>query len=274
MGISITTLTENTANFGYLGEWGLSVFLEIDGVNILFDTGLGVSAAHNAHLLGIDLMSVAKIVLSHGHSDHTGGLRDILREKGAVDIIAHPDIWEAKYYGLGEINRFIGIPFQREELELLGASFNLTRDPVWITDSVFTAGEIPMVTDYEEIDPDLAVRKGNRLVPDPLADDLAVAVKTETGLIVILGCGHRGLVNTLKHARNLTGEKRIKVVIGGIHLFLASEERLAMTCADLREMGIERLGVSHCTGFKASAWLAQEFGDIFFLNNAGTRLSF
>jgi 7,8-dihydropterin-6-yl-methyl-4-(beta-D-ribofuranosyl)aminobenzene 5'-phosphate synthase len=274
MGINITTLAENTANFGYLGEWGLSIFLEVDGVNILFDTGLGVSAAYNARLLGVDLKSVEKIVLSHGHSDHTGGLRDILREKGAVDIIAHPDIWEDKYYSFGEINHFIGIPFRREELESLGARFNLTREPAWITDRVCTTGEIPMVTDYEEIDPGLAVRKDNHLIPDQLADDLALAIKTEAGLIVILGCGHRGLINTLKHARNLTGEKRIKVVIGGIHLFLASEERLIRTSADLREMGIERLGVSHCTGFKASSWLAQEFGDIFFLNNAGTRLSF
>ena len=86
MGINITTLTENTANFGYLAEWGLSTFIEVDGLNIIFDTGLGMSAVHNAHVLGVDLSSVDKIVLSHGHSDHTGGLRDILKETGAANL--------------------------------------------------------------------------------------------------------------------------------------------------------------------------------------------
>lgn len=273
MGINITTLTENTAGLGFLAEWGLSIFLEVDGVNILFDTGLGVSAVHNAHVLGVDLSSVDKIVLSHGHSDHTGGLREILRETKEVEVVAHPDVWEAKYAGTVETNRFIGIPFRREELENLGARFSLTRDAVWISDSIVTTGEIPMVTDYEDIDPILWVKENGEMVPDSLADDLAVAIKTEDGLVVILGCGHRGVINTLRHARNLTGENRIHAVIGGIHLFRASEERLFRTASDLKEMGVELLGVSHCTGFHASAWLAQEFGEFFFLNNAGSRLT-
>jgi len=273
MEINITTLTENTANFGFLAEWGLSIFVQVDGANILFDTGLGISAVRNAHVLGVDLSSVDRIVLSHGHSDHTGGLREILRETGKVEVIAHPDVWKPKYAGSVDANRFIGIPFQREELESLGASFNLTRDAVWISDKIVTTGEIPMVTDYEEIDPILWVREDDHIAADPLADDLALAIKTEEGLVVILGCGHRGVINTLIHARNLTGEERINTVIGGIHLFYASEERLVRTAADLKEMGIGRLGVSHCTGFHASAWLAQEFGEVFFLNNAGTRVS-
>lgn len=273
MEINITTLTENTAGFGFLAEWGLSIFVQVEGSNILFDTGLGISALHNAHVLGVDLRSVDEIVLSHGHSDHTGGSREILRETGEVEVIAHPDVWKAKYAGTVETNRFIGIPFRREELESLGACFNLAKDAVWITDKVVTTGEIPMLTDYEEIDPMLWVREDDHMVPDPLADDLALAIKTEEGLVVILGCGHRGVINTLIHARNLTQEDRIHTVIGGIHLLQASEERLVRTAADLRQMGVKRLGVSHCTGFHASAWLAQELGEVFFLNNAGTRVS-
>ena len=99
MEIRITTLSENTANFGLLGEWGLSVLVEVEGLRILFDTGLGISAAYNARYLGVDLGSVDKIVLSHGHCDHTGGLREILRETGKIEVIGHPDIWESKRAG-------------------------------------------------------------------------------------------------------------------------------------------------------------------------------
>ena len=136
-----------------------------------------------------------------------------------------------------------------------------------------TTGEIPMVTDYEEIDPMLLVQKDDTIIPDPIADDLTLIIKSGEGLVVIFGCGHRGVINTLIHAQKLTGEKRIFAVIGGIHLINASEERLLRTASALREMGVRMLGVSHCTGLRASSWLAQEFGDVFFFNNAGTRFS-
>jgi len=128
-----------------------------------------------------------------------------------------------------------------------------------------------MVTEYEQIEQGLFVKEGEELIPDPLADDLALVIDTDFGLVVILGCAHRGIVNTLRHARTITGKELIYAVIGGTHLVGASEERIDRTIADLRELGIQKLGVSHCTGFHASARLAQAFEDIFFLNNAGSR---
>ena len=92
MEVRITTLSENTANFGFLAEWGISILIEVDGMKILVDTGLSFSAVHNAKLLGVDLSTIDRIVLSHGHVDHTGGLRDVLKIKGEVEVIAHPDI--------------------------------------------------------------------------------------------------------------------------------------------------------------------------------------
>jgi 7,8-dihydropterin-6-yl-methyl-4-(beta-D-ribofuranosyl)aminobenzene 5'-phosphate synthase len=271
MEIQITTLSENTANYGCLGEWGLSILVEADGVRVLMDTGLSFTAVHNTRLMEVDLTSIDRIVLSHGHADHTGGLRDVLGLTGDVEIIAHPDIWADKYTKRrGGIARSIRIPFLREELEGLGARFNLVRESVHITENILTTGEIPMVTGYEEIDSHLFVQEGGELKPDPLADDLALIIDTEFGLVVILGCAHRGIINTLRHAQNLTGKELVYAVIGGTHLLGASEERMEKTAAELRGMGIQRLGVSHCTGFYSSARLAQEFGDIFFLNNAGT----
>ena len=275
MKIKITTLSENTADLGYLGEWGLSMFIEADGLKVLFDTGAGIAAIHNAQLMGIDLSKIDRIVLSHGHRDHTGGLREVLRSVGKeVEVIAHPDIWASKYSRRGKNpEQFSGLPFRRELLENLGARFNLTRKPVRLTKNFLTTGEIPMLSDYEEIDSGLFDKKSGEMLPDELNDDLALIIDTEYGLVVILGCAHHGIINTLKHAQKLTGKELIYAAIGGTHLLNASIERLKKTAAELQEMGVQYLGVSHCTGFEAAAYLAREFGERFFLNNAGTQLA-
>lgn len=273
MSIKITTLTENIANSGVLAEWGLSVFIESEGSRVLLDTGQSISAAYNAKLLGVDLHGIDKLTLSHGHYDHTGGMKDILALTGPVDVVAHPDMWDAKYVVYGDYQRYIGIPFKRDELEALGAHFQLTKEPVWITENIVTTGEIPMINDYEQIDFGMFVKNGDTFVPDQILDDLALGIKTEAGLVVILGCGHRGIINTVHHLIDITGEQRVHCILGGTHLITANEERLVKTVAALREIGVKKLGVSHCTGFKASCWLANEFPEEFFMNNSGTVLN-
>jgi 7,8-dihydropterin-6-yl-methyl-4-(beta-D-ribofuranosyl)aminobenzene 5'-phosphate synthase len=108
------------------------------------------------------------------------------------------------------------------------------------------------------------------MIPDPLKDDQALFVKTSQGLVVVLGCAHRGTINTLHHARKVTGVETIYCVIGGTHLIRASELQMEMTIAGLREFGVQKLGVSHCTGMPAAMRLAQEFGPGFFFNNSGS----
>ncbi len=269
MTIRITTLSENTANVGLIGEWGLSILIEADGLKILFDTGQSFSVTHNARVLKINLSTIDKIVISHGHFDHTGGMCEVLSQTAEIDIIAHPDALRPKFAVRDDTEMSIGIPFSRQKLEDLGARFNLTKVPIWITDNIVTSGEIPMFTDYEQIDTGLFIKKDKSLQPDPLRDDLSMAIRTELGLAVILGCAHRGMINIIRHFQKITGEDRIYCVIGGTHLLNATQERLTKTVADLKETGIQRLGVSHCTGFNASRWLANEFPGIFFMNNAG-----
>ena len=274
MEIKITTLSENSASPVGLAEWGLGMLVEADGRKILFDTGSGTAAVHNAHLLGVDLAEIDSIVLSHGHYDHTGGLYEVLRRAGRKEVIAHPDIWARKYGRLeNSPERFIGVPHVREALEVMGASFRLSREPVRLSPKITTTGEIPMVTDYEAVEEYLRVKEGDALKPDTLADDLALVIDAEYGLVVILGCAHRGIVNTLKQARKVTGRELIYAAIGGTHLIHASRERLERTAADLKAMGVQHLGVSHCTGFTASAYLAGEFGEMFFQNNSGLCLT-
>lgn len=273
MKLKITTLSENTVERGnFLGEWGLSVLVETDVLSLLLDAGQSISASYNADLLGVDLSRISRIVLSHGHYDHTGGLPHLLRKmRKKIEIIAHPDIWADKYSSRqGQPRRYIGIPYQRHELESLGAHFKLRVKPVRISDRIMTTGEIPMVTEFERIEPCLLVKGGKGFQPDELLDDQALIITAEAGLIVILGCAHRGIINTLYHAQQLTGVKKVHTVLGGCHLVDASSERIRLTIAALRDLGVLKLGVSHCTGLPAACLMAREFGNGFFFNNAGT----
>ncbi len=274
MHIRISTIAENSASWlGFLAEWGFSVLLEVDDTSVLLDTGRSIVAAHNALLMDIDLKQIDTIVFSHGHEDHTGGLLNLLRlRKRPIEIIAHLDVWAEKYWRASEGGRYdyIGIPYARELAESLGASFRLSKEPVWITEKIVTSGEIPMVTDYEMIDTSACVKTDSGFLQDPLRDDLSLFIKSDKGLIVVAGCAHRGIINTLLHAQKLTQCEDIYLVIGGIHLFGATAERLQRTIEEFKRLNVQRIGVSHCTGPYASGVMAQEFGGRFFFNQAGT----
>jgi len=278
MHIRISTIAENSASWlGFLAEWGISVLLEVDDTSVLLDTGRSIVAAHNALLMDIDLKQIDTIVFSHGHEDHTGGLVNLLKlRKTPIEIIAHPDVWAEKYWRASEGDRYdyIGIPYARELAESLGASFRLSEEPVWITEKIVTSGEIPMITDYEMIDTSACVKTDSGFSQDPLRDDLSLFIKSDKGLIVVAGCAHRGIINTLTHAQKLTGCEDIYSVIGGIHLFGATDERLRRTIEEFKRLNVQRIGVSHCTGPYAGGVLSQEFGDRFFFNQAGTCTAF
>jgi 7,8-dihydropterin-6-yl-methyl-4-(beta-D-ribofuranosyl)aminobenzene 5'-phosphate synthase len=298
--LRLVTLSENTAKWLWvLGEWGWSMLIEADGFNLLFDTGLRVSATYNAAAMGVDLAKVDRVALSHGHVDHTGGLRDVLelmqRTVGhsnflepnprEIEIIAHPEVWGPKYIKHGDpAYSYRGIPFVKAELEeRQGARFVESREPVWLTDDIVWSGEVPMLNDYETIAPICFLKVGEgkysdgdaTFVPDPLNDDAALYLKTELGLIVILGCAHRGMMNTIHHAQQLTGMEKVHMVVGGTHLVSASDYQMESTIADLKRLGVEKVGVSHCTGLASAAKVAAALGDkVFFHNNAGHVIQF
>ncbi|MFA5629459.1 MAG: MBL fold metallo-hydrolase [Dehalococcoidales bacterium] len=276
MKIKISTLSENTALHGYIGEYGLSLFIQADGKQILFDTGLSFSAYHNAQIMGVDLTKIDYIVLSHGHLDHTGGLKEILSKiNKKVEVIAHPAVFSPRYTlrdGQTE-EKSIGMPYSKEELENCGAIFTLSEESVFITPNILTTGQIPMLSEYEGVESNLSVKNGEIAIQDEIADDLSLIINSEFGLIIIAGCAHRGIINIIKHAQKITGITSVYAVVGGIHLYRASEERIRKTIAELKAVGVKKLGLCHCTGFQAAAKIAEAFPQEFFLNNAGNKFS-
>lgn len=262
----LTVITENTVPGkagGLYAEHGFSLFLARPEAKILFDAGpAGVATLNNAPRLGVDLKSADAMVLSHGHMDHTGGLAGVLRAIGKrIPVYAHPEVFADRYAKVGERITYVGLPFKREALEGMGAAFDLSVEFREIAPGMYLSGEIARRRSFETGDADLFVKQNGEFRKDPLRDDQSMAVETAEGLALILGCCHAGLVNTIDHFQAKLPGKPIHTVIGGSHLDFAPAEQLRETIAALKGLGVKRMGLSHCTGLRAGARVAQELGD-------------
>jgi len=282
--IKITTLAENSvADIDYIAEWGLSVHISIeDRQPILFDTGYRHACTHNARVAGIRLSEIEKIILSHGHADHTGGLQSVLEaikrenpNREHVDIICHPASIEPQYVKHTDQYFYRGCPFHIDELKRLGARFNTSSGPTWVNEDILTSGEVPMQTDFESVAPICYLKKNNEYINSTVEDDQALFILTNKGLIIILGCAHRGMINTVLHARQITKIDDVYMVIGGSHLLNTSHQQQEKTMEAILDLGIKKVGLSHCTGMQPACFLANKLGpQTFFFNNAGTGITF
>jgi 7,8-dihydropterin-6-yl-methyl-4-(beta-D-ribofuranosyl)aminobenzene 5'-phosphate synthase len=269
--VTVTILCDNSvAGPGVLAEHGLSLHVKADGHAFVFDTGASGVFVGNAARLGLDLSRAAAVVLSHGHYDHTGGLACLLSAYGDREVIGHPEVFAAKYSRQrSRPARAIGSPQSRRQLSRLGATFRLSAEPQEIAPGVTTTGVIPLTMDFEHIPPHFAVRRGRKLVRDSFDDEQAVVVRTRRGLVVILGCAHRGLINTIRRAIELTGDGRVCTVIGGAHLAAADPPQVERTITELRALDVGRLVACHCTGFGPAAELRSVFGESFSPGSVG-----
>lgn len=276
MNVRVTILCENTvsSSLPVLGEHGFAAFIETANGNHLFDTGQGLSLSHNSQYLKKDIPTIKSVFLSHGHYDHTGGLVHVLQVKRPVQVFAHPDIFSKKYATVrtnGQENKkYVGMQYERDELERRGAQFTLDTVCKEVAEEMYLTGEVPRITEYEKGDARLLVERNGAVLPDPMLDDQSLVIKTERGLLIILGCAHAGLINILKHISAYFEHDGIHTVVGGTHLGFLTDEQLERTIDDLKRFDFKRLGASHCTGAKAAARLFQEFGDRFFFAHAGT----
>lgn len=266
MATTITVITENTVPGkagGLYAEHGFALFLDRPEGKILFDAGpAGVATVNNAPRLGVTLGGADAMVLSHGHLDHTGGLAGVLRAMGKrVPVYAHPEVFRDRYAKIGERMVYVGLPFKREALEGMGAVFDLSAEFREIRPGVYLSGEIARRRPFETGDTDLFVKQNGEFQRDPLKDDQTMAVVTAEGLALILGCCHSGLINTIDHFQVMLPGKPIHTVIGGTHLDFAPAEQLRETIAVLKGLGLKRMGLSHCTGLRSGARLAQELGE-------------
>lgn len=270
--LKITILYENTVGvpIGVTGEWGSSILLEVPGLTLLFDTGADGALVPNARALGIDLAAVDLVVLSHGHYDHTGGLRAFLQYyQRPIPVVAHPEVFSIRFVDTDTGRRHIGLPFRRQELESLGAAFRFTTDVLELGDGLLVSGEVPRLTEGEG-DQRLVVVEGNLAKPDLVLDDLSIYVVTDRGLVIILGCAHAGVINIVEHARALTGVEKVHAIIGGTHLGPINPLQRKYALDYLGSLGLDLLAANHCTGLPVMAAMAGIFGERFRFASVGT----
>ena len=270
--LTITQLVENTAvGPGLLGEHGNAFLIEADDYCLLFDTGQGLTLRHNAEQLAVPVKSIESIVLSHGHYDHMGGLTEALDMTGPVDLYLHPEALGSKFNQNG---RNIGAPMtDLSRLRSLTRQIIHTREPTEITAGIHVTGEIPRIHKIEETGgPFYIDQELNH--SDSLLDDQALYIETFQGVVVVLGCGHSGVINTLEYIHTLSSRRPIRAVIGGMHLLNATAERLAFTGDALEQFSIPYLAANHCTGLNAICDFKKRLPDTVHASNVGSRHHF
>lgn len=255
--VQVTILSSNLANGAAVGEWGLSALVEADGNCVLFDAGrFPDTVIRNANVLDVDLSCVTDVVFSHFHFDHTTGLIPIIEYLNDANSNSVTRVHVAKGFfserraNAGSSIRANQMIQERSEIEALGVQFVVHEEAAEIYPGIWISG--PIERRYPETNYGTAIEVSylGRWMRDYLPESQALVIRTEDGPIVLLGCGHSGVVNALSQIQDQIQDEAIHALMGGLHLFNASDEILQWTGEMLKEIGVQNLMAGHCTGIE------------------------
>jgi 7,8-dihydropterin-6-yl-methyl-4-(beta-D-ribofuranosyl)aminobenzene 5'-phosphate synthase len=239
-----------------VGEWGFSAVVEADGHRILFDTGARPDTVlKNAKELDVELGNITHVVLSHNHSDHTGGLmtlrRAVLEKNPAALSTAYvgEGIFAARRSGQGKPLEFMAAT--KRAYEASGGKFIQYDRPVELWNGIWLTGPVPRKYPERNWSGQTQIQTPDGWKEDTIPEDMSLVINTAQGLVVISGCGHSGIINTLEYARSTVRNAPIQAAIGGFHLYQLDDEKLQWTAAKLREFGLGNFLGAHCTGIEA-----------------------
>lgn len=267
--VKLTVLVEDSVDMdkpSLLAKHGLSFFVEaVTGdvkVSTLMDVGPSSDVVlHNVGEMGLDLRKTDVILLSHGHYDHVGSLVEVLKciEK-QVPVIAHPKIFNPKFK-VKPCLRFIGASFKPLDVEAAGGVLLYASNHVTMAEGIIASGEVERHVAFEKVKGFWMVDDG-RFVEDTLLDDQSLVIHVNNrGLVVVAGCAHSGIMNTIRHAQKVTEIDMVFAVLGGFHLAKADDKRIQATVNELAKLDLKFVGPCHCTGQKAFHRLSEAFGD-------------
>lgn len=270
-----------------IGENGIAMHVEVAWgryrYRVLFDTGMSSAVLmHNLKVLQLEADQIDHIVLSHGHPDHYGGLIGILDSREApLPISAHPDAFYPRYLRLasGQVAPYFNYGLTRESIGNVGGMLVENTEPLEIGPGLIATGPIPRETDFENAPTDLSLPNAllqvvdGKIVPDVVPDDQALVILVgDDGFIVVAGCSHAGIINTINYAKKITGRDRVIGAFGGYHLGFPGtpKAKTEKTIAALKQLNVEIVAPSHCTGMEAIMEIAKALPDRFLLNVTGS----
>ena len=253
--LEVAILANNTVEKReVLAEHGLAFYFKYNDKEYLFDTGQGEVLFSNAKKMGIDLRNIDTVFLSHGHDDHTGGLKQLLQINPELRVFAHSEIFLPKYKKVEGKLEFIGSEIDKSEVK----NFEAAETATTAAAGIYSTGEITFPKE-SYINPRYVFEKDGQQLTDPFNDDTSLYLETESGIVILLGCSHKGVKNIINEIRAEVGDRKIAAILGGMHLKRKSSEEVDDLIEYFKEIEFDLLVPMHCTGREAAVKFKNAF---------------